>query len=160
MFESADDINAKYLLSRTTTRPVTSRLVKRTSCVPQIVLNPAALRRADRARPAIMPLGSRLAAASVEWRAPVYWVSDTNPAVRLGALLEHFHGAYYQPPNQVCLQVDESRAMVTLSRGRRAPPPAQWLAALARALQMYLSGQSVKTIQRHLNSALKPKEIA
>jgi len=118
---------------------------------PQLVLNQAELLRADRNQPVIMPLGSSLATASVEWHAPVYWVSIKNPADILGALLEQFHGIYHSPAGLLCLQLGDTHNFFRLPK-----PMADWGAdhfqwLMARVLQMALAGQTDAAIVAEIN---------
>lgn len=127
---------------------VTARVwaMKTNQLAPQIVLNQAALHRASRQQPAIMTLGSELAAASVEWHAPVYWVSVTNPATLLGTLLEHFHGIYHSPGGLLCSQLGDDHEFFLLPKPMEAWAPGRFEQLMARVLQMQLTGLSYPAI--------------
>lgn len=146
--------STEIIYYRPTRVPATVRPMKTTNTTPQMVLDKATLHRASRNLSAIMLLGSPLATASVEWQAPVYWVSMTNPDRLLGRLLEQYHGIYPSAPNTLRIQMGEAGADYHLPQ----PIPsldihqAQWL--MAQALQWHLDGISRAKIQSHINRSV------
>jgi hypothetical protein len=119
---------------------------------PQIVLTPAELQSADRRQPAILSLGSALAAASVEWHAPVYWVSRHDPARVLGALLEEFHGIYPSAAGLLCVQLGGDREHFLLPQPSETWEPADFERLLARVLQRHIAGQSYSAIVTEIHA--------
>jgi hypothetical protein len=122
------------------------RAMKTIPRAPQIVLSPTELEKADRHHPAIMPLGSALATASVEWHAPVYWVSTHDPADVLGALLEAFHGIYHSPAGQLCIQLDDHYEFFLVPKPIEAWEPVRFQRLMARVLQLHIAGMNYSAI--------------